>query len=158
MDILLVILGAAAVLLGMAGCVLPVLPGPPLAWAGLLILHFSGRAHLSGKILVISAIVTAAIIAIDLILPVWVARRKGVSRAARIGVVVGMIVGLLFSPWGILAGPLAGAFLGELVSKRGDARLALRAAWGAFTGFLFGTGLKLAWCVVMAWWFVKALL
>lgn len=158
MDILLVILGALALLAGIAGCILPFLPGPPIAWAGLVILHFSTYADLPGKTLVISGIITLIIILADLLLPVWAARRRGVSRAARQGVVIGMILGLFFGPWGILAGPLAGAFVGELIARRGDSRAALKAAWGAFTGFLFGTGLKLVWCLVMTWWFVKALI
>lgn len=158
MDMLLIILGALALLAGTAGCVLPFLPGPPVAWVGLVILHFSHGANLPGKTLIISGMITLVITLADLLLPVWAARRRGVSRTARQGVVIGMIVGLCFGPWGILLGPLAGAFLGELLARRGDARLALKAAWGAFIGFVLGTGLKLVWCIVMAWWFVKALI
>jgi len=158
MDMLLVILGGLAILAGIVGCVLPFLPGPPVAWLGLLLLHFSAYADLSVKTLLITAGVTLVIILADLLLPVWAAKRSGVSRAARYGVVIGMIAGLFFGPWGILAGPLAGAFLGELLARRGDADRAWKAAWSAFKGFLFGTGLKLLWCFVMAWWFLRALL
>jgi uncharacterized protein YqgC (DUF456 family) len=158
MDILLVILGAVAMLAGIAGCVLPLLPGPPIAWLGLLLLHFSKYAHFSTKMLLIAAAITVVIMVADLLIPLWGTRRFGGTKAGQRGALIGMIAGLFIGPWGVILGPLAGAFVGEMIAQPGKHRRALRAALGSFAGFLLGTGIKLVWCALMAWWFLKALI
>lgn len=157
MDIVLVILGAIALLAGIAGSILPLLPGPPLAWLALLLIHFSARAHMPVRTLVVTGAVTILVLVIDLVAPIWIGGRKGISKASRYGIALGLLLGLWFPPWGFLAGPLLGAFAGELLAGRGNARKAGRAAWGAFKGFLFGAGLKLLWCLALAGWFIHAL-
>lgn len=158
MDILLIIAGILAILAGIAGSLLPFLPGPPLAWVGLLLLHFSSQEAISTKMLLITAAVTLVIVLMDFLLPVWGAQRWGGTRAGQWGATLGIIAGFFLGPWGILLGPLIGAFLGEFIAGGGGRHKATRAALGSFTGFLLGTGIKLIWCVMMGWWFVRALL
>jgi uncharacterized protein YqgC (DUF456 family) len=158
MDIVLVILGALAIVAGIAGSVLPVLPGPPLAWAGLLLLHFTQMAQFSTRLLVITAVVTGLLMCLDLYLPVWTTRRFGGSKWGQRGAAAGIIAGFFIGPWGIVLGPLVGAFLGEIFNQPTQLRRAAKAALGSFIGFLGSTGLKLIWCLMLAWWFIRALL
>lgn len=158
MDIALVILGAIAILVGIAGSILPLLPGPPIAWAGLLLLHFSSYAHFSTRMLIITATITVVIAILDYLAPAWSTRRFGGTKAGQRGAMIGTIAGIFTGPWGIILGPLVGAFLGEIITQPKAHRRALKAALGSFIGFLLSTGIKLIWCVLIAWWFIKALI
>ncbi len=158
MDILLFIVGALAVLIGIAGSILPLLPGPPVAWAGLLLLHFSKYAQFSTRMLVITAIITVVIAVLDYLLPVLATKRYGGTKAGQRGATVGTIVGIFLGPLGLIIGPFVGAFLGEIIVAPGDARRAAKVAAGSFIGFLFSTGIKLIWCLLIAWWFWRAAL
>ncbi len=157
MDVLLAILGGLALLTGIVGSLLPVLPGPPLAWLGLLLLHLTRFAQFSTRMLVITALVTAIIAVLDYLIPLWGTRRFGGSKAGQRGAAIGIVAGFFTGPWGIVLGPLVGAFIGELIHQPSEHQRALKAALGAFAGFLLTTGLKLIWCGLLAWWFVRAL-
>lgn len=157
MDIALVILGGLAVLLGIAGSVLPFLPGPPFAWLGLLLLHFSKYASFSTRMLIIAAAITVFLVLLDFFLPILATRPYGGTKAGIKGATVGTVAGLFFGPVGLLLGPFVGAFVGEVIVRPGNMRRAFRVALGSFVGFLFTLGLKLIWCLLIAWWFVKAL-
>ena len=157
MDVLLVVLGALAVLVGIAGCVLPFLPGPPIAWVGLLLLHFSKYASFSNRMLVVTAAITIVLVLLDFFLPVLATKPYGGTKAGLRGATAGTIIGLFFGPAGILLGPFVGAFVGEVIARPREVRRALRAALGSFAGFLLTLGLKLVWCLLMAWWFLQAL-
>jgi uncharacterized protein YqgC (DUF456 family) len=147
MEALLVIAGAGLVVVGVVGCVLPVLPGPPLSFAGLLLLWWA-RGWDAGSFGVTTVVVlgglSVLVTVLDFVLPAWGARRYGASKAGVWGSVLGMIVGIFFfPPFGMLAGAFLGALGGELlVGKDGDE--AGRAAWGVFVGTVAGIGLKLA--------------
>lgn len=158
MDVLLLILGALAILAGIVGSVLPLLPGPPLAWLGLLLLHFSKFAHFSTQMLIITAAITLIIAMLDYAIPVWSTRRFGGTKAGQRGAAIGIILGFFIGPFGIILGPLLGAFVGELIVQPAAHKRALKSALGSFVGFLLSTGIKLIWCVMMAWWFVKAVM
>lgn len=158
MDVLLVILGGIALLIGIAGSFLPVLPGPPIAWAGLLLLHYSDYAQFSQRFLIITAIVTIAVVALDYIVPAWGTKKYGGSKAGQTGALLGVVVGLFAGPVGIILGPFLGAFIGELIHDSSDQSRALRAAWGSFIGFLVGTGIKVILCLAFAWFYVEALI
>ncbi|HEU0227394.1 MAG TPA: DUF456 domain-containing protein [Arachidicoccus soli] len=157
MSILFLILGAIAILAGIIGCILPLLPGPPVAWLGLLLLHFSKYAHISWRLLIITAIITILIILLDYFMPVWATKKFGGTKAGQRGAAIGIIAGLFIGPWGIIIGPLAGAFIGEMIAAPKEGNRAMKAAIGSFIGFLMSMGIRLIWCVLLAWWFVKAL-
>lgn len=155
MDTILIILGAIAILVGIVGSLLPILPGPPLAWVGLLLLHFSDYGQFTARFLIITGIVTIIITVLDYLIPIWSTRRLGGTKAGQRGAAIGIILGFFIGPFGIVLGPLIGAFVGEMLYKPKDHRRAFKAALGSFAGFLFSTGIKLIWCLLIAWWFAR---
>ena len=151
------------VLVGILGSIIPALPGPPLSWVGLLLLHFSTAAQYSPTFLIITAAVAAIITVMDFVFPSLSTKKHGGSKAGIWGCNIGLIIsiiGLPFGPQGLLGiifWPFVGALIGEFLSGKKD-KTAFRAAWGAFLGFLTGTGLKLAYCLVIAFFVVKDLI
>ncbi|MBQ9626520.1 MAG: DUF456 domain-containing protein, partial [Treponema sp.] len=133
------------------GAFLPLLPGPPLAWSGLLAAHFSAYSNLGIWVLTATGIVAAIVTAIDYIFPSIITKKSGGSEAATWGCNIGLVVSLFLGPLFILVGPFLGAFIGEMINDSSDKKRALKAAVGAFKGFLLGTGLK-AICVICFIW------
>ncbi|MCD6354998.1 MAG: DUF456 domain-containing protein [Prolixibacteraceae bacterium] len=158
MDYVLIALGVILLAGGILGCVLPVIPGPPLSYIGLLLLHFTERYSFSTKFLLIWAIITAIVYALDFIIPAWGTKKFGGSKRGVWGSIIGLIAGLFFfPPVGIILGPFIGAVVGELtVGKESGA--ALKSGFGSFLGFLTGTLLKLITSGMMTWYFVKLLI
>ncbi len=157
MDYVLITLGVILMLSGIVGCILPVLPGPPLSYAGLLFLHFTEHFQFSADFLITWGIVTAVVYALDFVIPVLGTRRYGGSKRGTWGSVIGLAVGLFaFPPLGIIIGPFLGAVIGELSSGK-DSRSAMRSGFGSFIGFLTGTLLKLTVSGIMLWHFGKTL-
>ncbi|MBP5547324.1 MAG: DUF456 domain-containing protein [Bacteroidales bacterium] len=162
MNTVFIILAIVMVLLGLLGSIVPGLPGPPLAWLGILFIHFSDCADYSVAYLLLTAAVAAVITVLDYIVPSWSTKRHGGSKAGVWGCNIGLVVsiiGLPFGPTGLLGvifWPFVGALVGELISGK-QSKEALRAAWGAFLGFLTGTGLKLAYGIFAIIVIVKAL-
>lgn len=156
MDILLIILSFLCLLIGFAGCILPVLPGAPLSYAGLLLLHFTDRVQFSTSQLLVWMVVVIVVQVLDYVVPLLGARYSGGSRWGTRGCLAGTIVGLFFMPWGIVLGPFLGAVAGELLGGRRTSE-ALRSGLGSLAGFLLGTVLKCAVCGYFIWVFVTAL-
>lgn len=156
MDTFWLVLGLILMVVGILGCLLPLLPGPPLAFAALLIQQLRTDAPFTSKFLWIWAGITIVVTALDYIIPVYGTRKYGGSKYGIWGCAIGLIAGIWMGPLGIIIGPFVGAFIGEMISKN-DSENALKAAWGSFVGFLFGTLLKLIACLIMAWYLVKLL-
>lgn len=137
----------AAVLLmlaGIAGTVLPALPGLPLVWIGILVYALlAGSERIGTDFLVITLLVTVAAEAGEHYVRAWGARRFGASRAGAWGAVIGAIVGLFFFPVGLVLGPLCGAALAELLIGR-TLDEALRAGIGGVLGTLGFMPVKIA--------------
>ncbi len=142
MDIALFIIGFILCLVGIIGSFLPVLPGPPISWIGLLLLHLTKAVPDDWVFLGITAAVALLIFAMDYIIPAIGTKKFGGSKYGMIGTTIGLIVGLLSPiPGGIIIGPFLGAFVGELLNNA-DKTSAAKAAFGSFLGFLTGTFLK----------------
>ena len=156
MDIFLIILGAICLLVGILGCVLPVLPGVPLAYCGLLLLHATDKVQFSWQFLVIWAVVTIIVQVLDSVVPIWGTKKFGGSKMGVWGSTIGLLVGLFFGPWGIVLGPFLGAVVFELIDGK-NTRLALKAGWGSFVGLMTGTILKLICCGLMTYYFIAEL-
>jgi uncharacterized protein len=155
MDVFLLVVGCILMLLGLAGCVLPFLPGPPLCYAALLIQQLQTVPPYTTKFLVIWAVVTVVVTALDYVIPVYGTKKYGGTKYGMWGCVIGLIAGIWIGPVGIIIGPFVGAFVGELLANSSSEQ-ALRAAFGSFMGFLVGTLLKLVACFVMGWYFIEA--
>lgn len=142
MDIILVIISALCIVLGLLGSLLPILPGPPLSWLGLLILHLTKSVQLSTTLLVVTGIIAIFIFVLDYIIPAVGTKKFGGSRKGMIGTSLGLVIGILSPiPGGIIIGPFLGAFIGEMLNKN-DSKLAFKAAIGSFLGFLASTFIK----------------
>lgn len=164
MNTTLIIVAITLAIIGIAGSIIPGLPGPPLSWAGLLILGcWTTAAEYTTAFLVITAAVAAIITILDYIIPSMSTKKHGGSKAGVWGCNIGLvisIIGLPFGPQGLLGvivWPFVGALVGELINGK-ESKEAFKAAWGAFLGFLAGTGLKLAYTVVIAIIMAKDLL
>ncbi|MFW6180365.1 MAG: DUF456 domain-containing protein [Spirochaetota bacterium] len=157
MTVVLTIIGGILVLAGLAGCVFPVLPGPPVSYLSLILISFAyGWRAFSPGLLILMGAVTVVVTLLDFILPVYLPRRYGASRYGVWGSVVGMIAGLVFfPPFGMLIGTFLGAVAGELAFNW-DRRVTLRAALGVFMGTLTSTLLKLATSGIIGFYFFLA--
>ena len=128
---------------GAAGCIVPVLPGVVLSYAGLLCAFFREGSTLSTSLLWIWAVVVAVVSVIDYFLPAYMTRIFGGSRPATIGATIGAVGGFFFGPLGIIVGPFIGAMAGELLNNRNDMNRAIKVGLGSFLSFIVGTGIKL---------------
>jgi uncharacterized protein len=157
MDYVLIVLGALFIIGGILGGVLPVLPGPPLSYIGLLFLHFTEKYQFSTRFLIIWIIVAVVVTLIDYFIPIWGTKRFGGSKRGIWGSIIGLVIGLFFfPPFGIIIGPFVGAVVGELTAGK-DSGAALKSGFGSFLGFLLGTLMKLIASGLMAWHFGKEL-
>ena len=145
MDILIMVLAIILMVGGIAGCVLPILPGAPLAYAGLLLLHFTGLVHFSTAQLIVWLIVVVVLQVVDYITPLLGSKYSGGTSFGNRGCVAGTLLGLFFMPWGIILGPFLGAVAGEMMGGS-DFPHAVRAGIGTLIGFLLGTLLKVIVC------------
>jgi len=151
-------IGSIFVLVGIAGCVLPILPGPVLIFLGLLVLALlkDFSSPLTPTLMIVMAILTVVVTIGDYMIPLWGAKKYGTSKWGIWGSVAGMAIGLLFSPFGMLLGAVIGAVAVEwLVQKeRGKA---FKAGWGVIVGSLFGAVLKLGVSGMMVYYFIRGL-
>ncbi len=153
-DYILLISGIILMLLGIIGCLVPVLPGPSLSFLGLLFLHFSRFGEFSKSTLITLGIIAVAVTVLDYIVPVWGTKKFGGSKYGTRGAAVGLVIGLFLGPMGIVIGPFIGAFVGEMIFKD-DIHYAIRAGFGSLLGFLTGVGLKLAASFIMTFYFFR---
>ena len=156
-DYILAVLGALIMILGIIGCLVPVLPGPPLSFIGLLLLHFTRFAQFSRWTLIIFASIAVVVTILDYLVPIWGTKKFGGSKYGTRGAAIGLVIGLFLGPLGIIIGPLAGAFVGEMIFKD-DVKYAIKAGFGSLVGFLAGVGLKLATSFIMTFYFVRELI
>ena len=157
------VLAVLLVLVGIAGTILPALPGLPLVFAGMLLAAWAGDFQQVGvPMLVALGLLTVFSLAVDFWATALGAKRVGASRLAIVGAMVGTVAGLFFGPIGLLLGPFGGAIAGELIHRRSlqkqDLGQAAKIGFGTWFGILFGTVLKLALAFTMlglfalAWW------
>ena len=151
METIIIILAILAGVVGIAGSIIPGLPGPPVSWAGLLLLFIWGPEEVPIKALAIWGVVMVAVSVIDYLVPMYFTKMTGGSRFAERGALVGLIAGIIFTPIGMILGSFLGAFLSEMYWGGKPAGDALKAAFGSFLGFITGTGLKTIVSVLILW-------
>jgi len=153
-----IVLGLVILGVGYAGCILPVLPGPIVAFLSLLCLHLTGVHAYGWVTLLVLGGAAVLILVLDNVVPIWGIRRIGGSRWGILGGAVGVVVGLfVFPPFGIILGPLVGAILGELISGNTGGK-ALASGAGTLLGFLAGAVAKTALTSVIAGFFAYGVL
>lgn len=144
------------VLVGLAGTLLPALPGVPLVFIGLLIAAWiEDFQRIGWPTLTLLAILTAIAIAVDIAASILGAKRVGASRLALLGAAIGSVVGLFFGLVGIFVLPFVGAVIGELVARKEMAQAA-KVGFATWLGLLFGALAKLALAMTMVGVFVIA--
>ena len=149
MDItLLGILALICAVVGVVGCVVPILPGTPICYVAILLCQWAGAGFATNDLIVWAAIAVIVTL-VDTYLPVWMTKRFGGSKAASRGAMVGIIVGFFAGPIGIILGPFFGALIGELTHDGSDSARAFKVAFGSFAAFICGTGIKLAASIYM---------
>ena len=160
MEIVVAIIAIIFAVVGIIGSVAPALPGPPLAWVGVLLIYLWGGTNGDGEpmsltILLVMLGVTAFVTVLDYIVPAWFTKTTGGSKYASRGAMVGLFLGMFIPlPVGMIATSLICSFLAELVFSQKDAAGSLKSAFGAFLGFLFGSGIKIIACGVMLWYII----
>ena len=156
MEIFLLIVAFLLMLVGIIGCIVPGLPGVPIAYAGLWVAQATDRIDFSWQMLLIWGIVTIVVSVLDYVVPAWGTKQFGGTKYGVWGSTIGVFVGLFLGPWGVIVGPLVGAILGEMLGGKQMAE-ALKAGWGSFIGLLFGTILKLICCGLMTVALIQAI-
>lgn len=153
-EIILWIVALVLVVSGLAGLVLPAIPGSPLLFVGLLAAAWAeGFAYVGFWTLVSLAVLAVVAYLVDFAAGAWGAKRYGASTRSVIGAAIGAVVGLFFGIVGVFVGPFIGAVIGEL-TVRPDVRAAGRAGMGATIGLVLGTAAKISLGVTMVAVFV----
>lgn len=153
MEIVWIIIGSLLIVSGIIGAFVPVIPGTPLSYLALLLMQFTLGAPFTWTFLLIWGGVVAVVATLDGLIPAEGARRMGGSRYGIYGCLIGGLLGvLMFPPFGLIFGPIVGAFIGELMYGR-KSDMAFRAAMGSFVGFLVATFLKISVSVILAYYF-----
>ncbi|MDC6367674.1 MULTISPECIES: DUF456 domain-containing protein [Flavobacteriaceae] len=156
MDIALTTIGFLLMLIGILGSFLPVLPGPPVSWLGLLLIYLTKAIPDDWWVLGITLFIAIFITVMDYVIPAMGTKKFGGSKAGMWGTIVGLLVAIIFpifGPFGIIIWPFVGALVGELLNKANQ-KTALKAAFGSFLGFLTGTFIKLVVTIFYAIFYV----
>lgn len=158
MDWIWITLGVLLTIAGIVGCIVPFIPGPPLSYIALLSLLAVNEKTFTAQFLGIWLVITIVVTLLDYYVPIWGTKKFGGSRNGVWGATIGLIIGIFFfPPFGLIAGPFLGTFIGELIAGK-DTEAALRSGFGSFIGFVAGTVMKLAVSLIMAFYFFRAII
>lgn len=153
-DLIWAIVGLIVLVIGIVFSILPVIPGQVLSWGSLLILQLTSNPPFTARFLAIWALITAGVTLLDYFVPIWGTKKLGGSKTGIWGATIGLIFGIFFfPPFGLIIGPFAGAFIGELIAGK-DGKTALKSGFGSFLGFVAGTMMKLVISFIMGYYFV----
>lgn len=145
-DFLLYTLAIALNVVGIVGCFVPVLPGPPISYLGLLIIYFNADSEIGTVAIWVYGLITIITVVLDYVIPALGVKYFGGTKFGKWGSFIGTIIGLSYFPEGLLLGPFLGAFIGELIGRRGK-REAFKSGVGSLLGFLFGVMMKFTVCI-----------
>ncbi|MCP4458863.1 MAG: DUF456 domain-containing protein [Cytophagales bacterium] len=157
METFLLILAVLLLAGGIIFSVLPPIPGPLLAYLGMISTHYATvETSFSTFWLIFFGVVTALILVIDFILPVAATKKFGGTKAGIWGGIIGTVLGVILPiPFGIILGPLLGAIIGDLIGGN-HIRAAMKSGFGSFLGFLLATSIKVIFsCIIGVLIFVK---
>lgn len=141
METALIILAVLCLLAGLAGCVLPAIPGPPLSYSGMLLVQWAWQPF-GMTSLIVFGVLTAVVTVLDYFIPMWGAKIFGATKYGIYGSIIGMLVGMFLTPIGMIAGLLLGAILGDMYAGRKFSD-AFGSGLGTFLGTMAGMVVKL---------------
>lgn len=153
-EVLLTVFAIALLIVGVIGCFVPGIPGPPLAWGGLVLAKFTSFNNMPIWLLAVTLVITVGATIFDYFSPNILTKKAGGSKGAQTGATVGIIVGLFISPIGIFLGPFIGAFIGEFLNNNHEFKPAIKVAFAALLSFLVSTGVKLFVVVCFIWIYI----
>lgn len=155
MDVVLMIMSFLLMIIGLLGCILPALPGPPISYVGFLVLHFTDDVQFSNTEIFILLFLVIIVQVLDYFIPILGSKYTGGTKWGNWGAFIGSVLGLFFMPWGLLLGPFIGAFIGEILGNS-DFKVAIKSGSGALLGFLLGTVMKITLCIYFIYLFIDA--
>lgn len=156
MEWLWITLGILLILVGIAGSLLPLIPGPPIAYAGLLIQLCRDPDPFTSKFLWIWAGIVVVSLVLDFMIPIWGTKKFGGTKYGAWGCTIGFVLAFWMGPLGIIIGPFLGALAGEMIYGQSTKR-SFKAALGSFAGFLLGSFLKLVICFMMMYYLIASI-
>lgn len=151
-----IILGIILCIVAIAGSLLPLLPGPPVAYVALLLQQLRDPNPFTTKFLLIWGGIVVISLVLDYLIPIWGTKKFGGTKYGVWGCTLGFLAAFWMGPWGVIIGPFAGAFIGEMIAKQ-DSKHALKAAMGSFVGFLMGSFLKLVVCFFLLYYIIESI-
>jgi uncharacterized protein YqgC (DUF456 family) len=142
-------------IIGTIFCVLPIIPGQVLTFGALVLKYFceTDRNDAFQGIVVALLIALIVVTILDYVAPALVVKKSGGSKYGSRGAFIGMLVGIAFTPIGMLFGMFLGAFIGEMIVNSNNVERALKISAMTFLGFLLSVGLKLAYAATCVWFF-----
>lgn len=149
METLIILIALLLSVIGILGCIIPAVPGPPVNLIAMLFLQWAISPFRLRELLIWTA-VTILIVIIDYLLPLWTAKKFGATRQGIYGGLIGMIAGMFLTPIGMIAGLLIGSMVGDLLANRTLSQ-ATRSATGSLLGTFLTMGLKLICSGWMCW-------
>lgn len=157
---IIITIGIILLVVGLVSCVMPPLPGPPIASMALLLGYFglNKKEELPLWLLITYLAIIIIVIIIDYLIPVWGTKKFGGTKAGVRGCFIGILAGIIFSPFGgvsIIICPFLGAMLGELFTGQ-EFSVAVKSGIGSFVGFLLTSGLKIILVLMICYHFFKA--
>lgn len=154
LNIIALIIASLFFLIGLVGTLVPIMPGAPIIWLGMLIYGLiAGFENIGPTFLVVQALLALSVMGVDYLFTAMGSHYFGGSKAAIWGAAGGLLVGLFFFPIGLLIGPFIGATAADLLFRRKTGP-AVRSGIGASLGFLSALPIKLAIETVMIIWFL----
>lgn len=160
MDTFLIIAAIALGVFGIIGSIIPGIPGPPLSWVGLALLYAGQGMGVTDKVMGLPFLltwlaVTVVVCVLDYVVPALFTKMTGGSKYASWGAIIGLFIGLIHPPIGMIFGSLLFAFLFDFFLGDKGVWGSFKSSIGAFLGFIFGTGLKLVASAVMMYYIIS---
>lgn len=156
MEWVWIILGLILCVVGIAGSLLPLLPGPPIAYIGVLLQQLRDPNPFTLKFLWIWAGIVVLTIVLDYFIPIWGTKKFGGTKYGVWGCTIGFLAAFWMGPWGVIIGPFIGAFIGEYLANQ-HSQQAFKSAIGSFAGFLAGSFLKMLVCFFMLYYIIVSI-
>jgi uncharacterized protein YqgC (DUF456 family) len=155
MEWIWIVIGIVLCILAIAGSILPLIPGPPIAYIGVLLQQLRADKPFTTNFLLLWAALVIVSLVLDYLIPIWGTKKFGGTKYGVWGCTLGFLAAFWIGPWGVIIGPFVGAFIGEMIAQD-SSKTAFKAALGSFVGFLLGSFLKLVICFFMLYYILES--